>query len=246
MAAVDSLANSTVRIVIANGVGVGTGFHFLKPEIIVSNAHVIEHLITSGTAMSAVAEDGRTWALKVLAHSRPQEHDYAIMSASGPSFDGREFLAADTSEINRGRQILYAGYPHGLDPLLVYRAEVGAPLKGREFYFNGMIHGGNSGGPIADESGKSLLGIVTARRFLGDPEMKQIDREMGELVAYLNNISGQGSVSIMGVNFGEFASALSKVALITNELIRKNSTTGIGVGIGTKELIAKAKDLKLL
>jgi hypothetical protein len=109
-----------------------------------------------------------------------------------------------------------------------------------------MIHGGNSGGPITDETGSLLLGIVTARRFFGDPEMKKIDEEMRGLVAYLDKIKSQGSISLMGVNFGEFASAVSKVALITNELIRRNSTTGIGVGIHTKELVQKARDLKLI
>jgi hypothetical protein len=168
------------------------------------------------------------------------------MSATGPKFDGREFLEADTSAIIRGRQILYAGYPHGLDPLLVFHSEVGAPLKGREFYFDGMIHGGNSGGPIADETGKRLLGIVTARRFLGDAQMQAVDKEMTGLAAYLDQIAGQGSVVIMGVNFAAFAGALSKIALLTNELIRKNSTTGIGVGVGTQELLTKAKELKLL
>jgi S1-C subfamily serine protease len=246
MSAEETLANATVRIRITDGDGVGTGFHFLKPEIIVSNAHVVEHLITSGTPMSAVAEDGREWQLNVLGYSRPNEHDFAIMSASGASFDAREFLSPDTSPITRGRQILFAGYPHGLEPLLVYPSQVAAPLKGREFYFDGMIHGGNSGGPITDESGKQLLGIVTARRFLGDSEMKRVDTEMGALVGYLNGIKSKGTVVLMGVNFTEFASALSKIALLTNELIRKNSTTGIGVGIHTRELLQKAKDLKLL
>jgi S1-C subfamily serine protease len=126
MVAVDSLANSTVRIAITGGNGVGTGFHFLKPEIIVSNAHVVEHLITSGTGMSAIAEDGREWKLKILSFSKPQEHDFAIMSADGAKFDGREFLSPDTSGITRGRSILYAGYPHGLDPLLVFHSRGGA------------------------------------------------------------------------------------------------------------------------
>ena len=49
----------------------------------------------------------------------------------------------------------------------------------------------------------------------------------------------------MGVNFTEFAAALSKIAILTNELIRKNSTTGIGVGVGTKELLQKTRELKL-
>jgi hypothetical protein len=170
MAAIDSLANSTVRIVITNGAGVGTGFHFLKPEIIVSNAHVVDHLITSGTAMSAIAEDGRAWQLKIIAFSKPEEHDYAIMSADGPKFDGREFLSPNTSEIIRGRPLLYAGYPHGIDPLLVFHSQVGAPLKGRDFYFDGMIHGGNSGGPITDENGKTLLGISPLADFLATPK----------------------------------------------------------------------------
>lgn len=121
----------------------------------------------------------------------------------------------------------------------------GAALKDREFYFNGMIHGGNSGGPITDESGKSLLGIVTRRRFLGDDEMLAVDKEMKGLAAYLEQAGKQMTAQIMGVDFRVFATALSCIALLTNDLIRLNSTTGIGIGLSTAELLKKARELKL-
>jgi hypothetical protein len=246
MVAVDHLAKATVLIKLKGGAGVGSGFHFLKPEIIVTNAHVVEHLISSGTEMTAVSEDGQEWTLSHIAHSPTNQFDYAILSATGAKFDGREALTLDEEPVQRGKEILYAGYPHGLEPLLVNPSQVSAPTKDRVFYFGGMIHGGNSGGPITDSTGTKLLGIVTRRRFLGDPAMLEVDKELGGLVAYFDRIKGQGSVSIMGVNFTDFASGLSRIALLTNDLIRQNSTTGIGIGIHVQELAQRARDLKLL
>jgi hypothetical protein len=41
MSTADELAKATVRIVLSNGSGAGSGFHFIKPDIIVSAAHVV-------------------------------------------------------------------------------------------------------------------------------------------------------------------------------------------------------------
>ncbi len=242
----DELAQATVRIALENGVGMGSGFHFIKPDIIVSNAHVAVPLITTNTPMFAHAETGQRWPLSLSASSPPEEFDYAIMTATGANFDSRRALTPDATPIaTRGRKILYAGYPHGIDPLLVISSEITSPLLGSSFCFAGMIHGGNSGGPIVDSESLAAIGVVTKRRFLGDPEMQQIDNQMKQLQTYLQGIQAQGSVKLMGVDFGQFALEISKIVSITNELIRRNSTTGIGVGYPIQGLTDRCKALGL-
>jgi hypothetical protein len=130
MTTADKLAKATVRIVSKDGVGQGSGFHFIKPEIIVSNAHVVPQLISGKEPMTASAESGEQWNLKLLAHSPDDKFDFAIMEASGPNFESRTALAPSLEKIEgRGREILFAGYPHGIDPLIVQSSEVIAPVK---------------------------------------------------------------------------------------------------------------------
>jgi len=247
MTQADKLANATVRMVLANGRGEGSGFHFIKPEIIVSNAHVMTQLISGQSAMTAHAETGESWALKVLAYSPPDKFDFAIMEASGAGVSSRVALSPSTNKIiGRGLKLLYSGYPHGIDPLLVNSSEVASPMKDNTFVFSGMVHGGNSGGPVVSNDDLSALGIVTKRRFFGDPEMRAVDAEMKELQDYLGQISARGKVEIMGVNFGQFALAMSRIASLTNEIIRVNSTTGIGIANSISPLVEKCKELKLL
>jgi hypothetical protein len=243
----DELAKATVRIVHENGVGLGSGFHFIQPNIIVSNAHVVEPLIAGSGALYAEAETGERWTLSMTANSPPSEFDYAIMNADGPKLDQRRVLKPDDAEINsRGTKLLYAGYPHGIDPLLVGSSEVTSPLKDKFFCIDAMIHGGNSGGPVVDNESLSVVGIVTARRFLGDPQMQQIDTEMAQLQTYLEQIRQRGSVVLMGVDFGQFALAMSRIASFTNVVIRQNSTTGIGLAHSIKPVADRCKELKLL
>jgi hypothetical protein len=247
MTQADNLAKATVRIVSANGEGKGSGFHFIKPEIIVSAAHVVDDLIAGRSAMTAHAETGEQWNLKILSSSSPNEFDYAVMEASGAPFAAREALNASSKTINgRGLKILFAGYPHGIDPLLVQTSEVTSPTKDDAFSFSGMVHGGNSGGPVADYETLEALGIVTKRRFFGDPQMRAVDAEMKQLQDYLTRIKNQGSVSLMGVNFGEFAFAMSRIASLTNDVIRVDSTTGIGIGNSIVPVLEKCRALKLL
>ena len=243
----DKLASATVRLVLANGQGEGSGFHFLKPQIIVSNAHVVGQLISGQGAMTAHAETGEQWNLKLLAFSPPEEFDYAIMEASGGGFAARTALTPSSETIGgRGLKILYAGYPHGIDPLLVQSSEVTAPIKDNAFVFSGMVHGGNSGGPVIADGNLGALGIVTKRRFFGDPQMRAVDAEMKQLQDYLAKISSQGSVAIMGVNFSQFALVMSRIASLTNEVIRVDSTTGIGIANSIASVVERCRELKLL
>jgi hypothetical protein len=103
-------------------------------------------LISRQGAMTAHAETGEQWNLKLLAFSPPEQSDYAIMQASGAGFDARTALTPTSGAISeRGQKLLYAGYPHGIDPLLVHSSKVTAPLKDNAFFFSGMVHGGNFG-----------------------------------------------------------------------------------------------------
>lgn len=243
----DELAKAAVRIVHENGVGLGSGFHFIRPNIIVSNAHVAEPLIAGNGALYAEAETGERWALSITANSPPSEFDYAIMNANGASFDKRRALMPDDAEIkSRGKALLYAGYPHGIDPLLVGSSEVTAPFKDKFFCIDAMIHGGNSGGPVVDAESLAVVGIVTARRFLGDPQMQQIDAEMAQLQSYLEQVQSHGSVVLMGVDFNKFPLAMSRIASFTNVSIRRNSTTGIGLAHSIKPVVDRSRELKLL
>jgi hypothetical protein len=104
-----------------------------------------------------------------------------------------------------------------------------------------MIHNGNSGGPIVDANSLAVVGLVTMRRFLGDAERNAILKEMNDLQTYLDSVRGQGSVTLMGVNFTEFASSMSRVASVTSELIRLNSTTGIGLGLPIQHVHDRCK-----
>ena len=50
--------------------------------------------------------------------------------------------------------------------------------------------------------------------------MQAVDAEMKQLQDYLTKISSQGTVAIMGVNFSQFALVMSRIASLTNEVIR--------------------------
>jgi hypothetical protein len=69
---------------------------------------------------------------------------------------------------------------------------------------------------------------------------------MKQLQDYLTKISSQGTVAIMGVNFSQFALVMSRIASLTNEVIRTDSTTGIGVANSILPVTENCKALKLL
>jgi hypothetical protein len=239
------LSEATVRVgVLGAAAGIGSGYHFLQPDIIVTNAHVALDPRAEGQTLYAESEVGR-WTLKILATSPPTEFDYAIMRAVGQGLQQSQFLRPELSA-ERGDQLLYAGYPHGIDPLIVAAADVTSPRKGNNFTFNGLIHGGNSGGPVVNATNLHVKGTVTARRFFTSPEMEQADREMQELQVYLQSVQSTVSVQIMGVDFGKFAYALSRIASLTNELNQLNSTTGIGIANSIEPVIAGCKSVGIV
>ena len=225
----EELANATLRIVC--GDSVGSGFHFRKKEIIITNHHVIEPHFSQEVPITATTEQGEKFELKLLSHSPKNEFDYAILRSTTPINSQRTVLIPKViPQLSRGSEILFSGFPHGIPDLLVHKAIVSAPINDVAFYIDGSINGGNSGGPIIDATDKTVIGIVTQRRFLGGPELDEIANKAKQLRAHCQQIAGRGRVVIMGINFGQFAALMSESTLLIEQVLKANANSGIGIG----------------
>lgn len=108
------VANATVQI--HSGENLGSGFHFLRPEIIVTNRHVL----TAGAQAVAVTEVGRKIPLTLLAESPVDQYDYAILRAQGTVPPARAVLRPKlVTPVPRGLAVVFGGFPHGVEHLLV-------------------------------------------------------------------------------------------------------------------------------
>jgi len=157
MAAADfeTLADATVRI--DCGGSSGSGFHFLRPEIIVTADHVVEG---NRNAVETMTEDGSAWNLRYLAHSPESDYDFAIFEVDGKVPANRTtLLPPDQPQLpSRGTDVGLAGFPHGIPDLLVQRGIVAGPNADQGFYVDAPVNAGNSGGPVIDTANGSVIG----------------------------------------------------------------------------------------
>lgn len=229
----ENLAKATLRI--ECGSKKGSGFHFRKKEIIVTNHHVIEFHLTKGTPIFAITENGDIFELELLDYSPKTENDYAILKTKSEiNLDRIVLQPKNIDTFNRGINILFSGFPHGIPHLLVQKAIISGNINNKAFYIDGSINGGNSGGPIIDISDGKIIGIVTQRRFLGGAELDKLDKRAIELRKHYQQIAGRGSVKIMGIDFGEFANLMAESLLLIDAVLKANANTGIGIGFKIK------------
>lgn len=244
MSVFERLANATVKV--ECGKGPGSGFHFLREDIIVTNHHVVEAHVEKGVAAFAVTEAGHRFRLQLLAYSHKDQYDYAIFQATEALPDGRIALTPKVQDyVPRGTEICFAGFPHGIDDLLVQEAYVSGPVGNIGFHIDGSVNGGNSGGPVIDVSDQTVVGIVTQRRFLGGQDLEEIGETANELYRYCNQIADRGSAVIMGIDFGRFAGLMSQSFVLISKIIEANANTGIGIGFHIKFVVERCKQLTL-
>ncbi len=236
------LARATLQIL--RGTSRGSGFHFLKPEIIVTNHHVIAE--DSGP-VTARTEGGTTINLEELAASPADEADYAIFRPKTQLPTGRKALQVDTTDLpSPGIAVLFAGFPHGIDDLLIQQAVVAGSSGDKGFYLDGSVNGGNSGGPIVNKQGE-LVGIVTQRRFLGGESLKGMGQEASRLAEYCGKLAaGKTEVAIMGIDFTSFAHVFAKSNLLLKKVLEANANTGLGVGFTPRAVVNKCEELNLI
>lgn len=137
-------ANATVRI--ECGASRGSGFHFVQPDIIITNYHVIAGHRAQSTPIVAVTEDDRRIDLKLVSFSPVTEFDFAILRAESTTLNGRHVLhpKAQSSYV-RGTEIAFSGFPHGIPHLLVQQAVISGQINNDVFYIDGSVNEGNSG-----------------------------------------------------------------------------------------------------
>jgi S1-C subfamily serine protease len=239
----DSLAKSTIQVV--SGSSVGSGFVFRRSDIVVTNNHVIENAVQGNIAIVVRnTEVNEQRPATIL--SRSSDQDYAILRLEAALPDTMVPLDANpAAEVRRGTEIAFAGYPHGQPPLLVNKAWVSGTLGIEAFVIGGNFNAGNSGGPVVDRGTGKVLGIASARRFLGGPQMQEIKTEQDRLIAYLSSITGHGGVSIMGIDFASFAQVMAASLNHLQEAMILNANTGIGIVRGIGPVLASYQTLKI-
>jgi Trypsin-like peptidase domain len=221
-----SLADATLRI--ESGRSAGSGFHFIRPNIVVTNNHVVEG---TGAPVAAITERGLRFPLRLLASSPTNQHDFAIFQVEGDVPADRNALRPkQMGPAVRGLAVVFSGFPHGIAHLLVHGAVISGAVSDTAFYLDGSVNGGNSGGPIIDRDDGRAIGIVTQRRFLGGPDLDTLRTQAEQIRTHCQTVAGQGTVSIMGIDFGGFSRLMAEGMLLMKSVLEANANAGIGIG----------------
>lgn len=241
-----TLANATFQVVA--GESCGSGFSFIHTDLVITNLHVVKTLVdlekmnAIGLA-TLVTENGQRLTAQIL--YAEEKYDFAIMKITQPLPAGRVVLQpAQSFTPSRGLKLIFSGYPHGMPQLLTSEAIISSPLEEGKFTIDGMVNGGNSGGPIIDRDSGELVGIVTQRRYPLGEEAKKFSEEISHLHNNLNKVKQHGYVEVMGVNFGEMAELFGKSLQILSEMMNFNANSGIGIGFPIQPVIDAISSLK--
>jgi len=227
-----TLANATFQV-IAGG-SRGSGFSFISEDIVITNFHVVKGIVAfvngkvSGVLQLRCEDDVILLADIIVVDER---NDFAVLKLKTKLPENRVVLQPlDSFKPARGKKLVFAGYPHGIPHLLAHEAILSAPLENHKFYLDGMVNGGNSGGPIIDADSGLVVGIITARRYVNGEKAKALEAEVAELRGQLSSASKNISVAIMGVDFGQMADMFGRSLQVITELMDLNANSGIGVG----------------
>ena len=158
--------------------GNGAGVVWRSDGLIVTNAHVAR-----GPRIRVELSDGREWEGEVTA--RDDQRDLAAVRVNGDVLPAAE--PADPSRLRAGQIVLAVGSPLGIVGALAVGVLHGAPRAASDAWVRADVRllPGNSGGPLADTSGRVIginsmvvngLGhavpIAAVERFLRAPEAR--------------------------------------------------------------------------
>jgi len=237
------ISDATFRI--ECGTSCGSAFSFRKENILVTNHHVIESHLTAGEPIFAVTESKARLATVLRGHSDKSQHDFALLEITKPLPNGRKALQPQPKiNFDRGKRILFSGFPHGIPDLLVHEAIISGPAGNDAFYIDGSVNEGNSGGPIVDLEYGEVIGIVTQKRFLGGPELQALQVEVQAISQHCASIA-RGKVKMLGLDFGEFANLMAKGMDALSDIIKANANSGIGIGFNIEFVEQEFSRLKL-
>ena len=148
----DRLGQVTVQVR-AGGRCAGAGVVWQRSGLILTNAHV-----AAGPRAEVVLPDGRGLPARVIA--RDPRRDLAALTIAGGDLDVA--LRADARGLRAGELVVALGHPLGVVYAaslgVVHRAPTAAPGPGGWLHADIRLAPGNSGGPLADASGR-VVGI---------------------------------------------------------------------------------------
>jgi len=136
MTSFEDIAKATLKIECGNSSG--SGFHFQKQDVVVTNFHVIKPYMSQGAKIFGKTELGNQIELELLAYSPENEFDYAILRMKGKLNEERVVLEPKCITPTRGIRVCFSGFPHGINDLLVQTAYVSGPFGEVGFYIDGF------------------------------------------------------------------------------------------------------------
>lgn len=237
----EDIPRATLKI--ESGDSSGSGFHFVNNDIVVTNFHVVKPHTDQRAKIFAKTELGNQIELELLACSPENEYDYAILRTKGRLEEQRIALRPKVIIPNRGVEVCFAGFPHGIDDLLIQVAHTSGPFGSVGFYIDGSVNGGNSGGPMLDMSDMNTIGIVTQRRFLTPVNLDQVNKTLNDIHRHFQQMGGRAGVRISGVDFGAFAQLMSEAFKVFRIILEANANTGIGIGYRIEFVTQKLKQI---
>ncbi len=224
------LANATMQI--ESGDTRGSGFHFMDQRFAITNYHVAKpSIINDSIPVFGITEDGRKYEFGVIDYSDDSNNDYAILQCKTAIDSDRVVLYPKfLNPLERGTEVLFSGFPHGIPHLLVNRGIVSGLHSDHSFYLDGVVNGGNSGGPIIDPSDFTVIGIITQRRFFGGRDLDAMSDEAHQLREQVTRMRQGITVNFGGVDLGSFMDTVGRSIELSTQTIQLNSNTGIGIG----------------
>jgi S1-C subfamily serine protease len=195
--------------------GTGTGVVWDNSGHIVTNYHVVEHVV-DGVDRARVAHGDKVWNARLVGAA--PDKDLAVLKIDASASGLRPLLIGSSHDLQVGQKVFAIGNPFGLDQTLTTGVISGLgrqinALTGRVIQdviqTDAAINPGNSGGPLLDSGGR-MIGLNTAI------------------------ISPSGAYSGVG-----FAIPVDTVNRIVPQLIRHGRIVrpGLGVHIGTDQLL---------
>lgn len=139
----------------------GTGFFVSAQGHLLTNNHVIDGC----RGVTVETTTGETWKAQVL--SALKSYDLGLLKVAEQPTGVAEFRA--NSNLHHDARTDLLGYPtQGIAPIIPIftpanlTTKEGLPNQGGRFSIRGDVRGGNSGGPVLDDSGR-VVGVIFAQ-----------------------------------------------------------------------------------
>ena len=237
----DEIARATLRISCCGQSG--SGFHFLRPDIVATSYHVVED---DPHVAEAFAEDGTRWGLELLTHSLAEDDDFALYRIrSRVRRDRVALLPPGPPRLpDLGCPIRFSGFPHGIADLLIQQGSVaGYDPEADGFYIDASVNGGNSGGPAIDGKSGQIVGQVYASHFLGSADVAGLSAQAEQLAARLAAAAETGArIVVSGINYAATAALAAESSRILARALQAKANTGIGIAREIAVLTAACED----